>query len=70
MLDHLTRRIVHIGGNGAGCAMKLSVNLGMAIYLQSLAEAISLGRHPGRDSRRPGPAEWDFAVNRVLNLIG
>jgi 3-hydroxyisobutyrate dehydrogenase-like beta-hydroxyacid dehydrogenase len=47
VLDHLTRRIVHIGPNGAGCAMKLSVNLGMAIYLQSLAEAISLGQSEG-----------------------
>ena len=42
VLEHLTRRIVHIGPNGAGCAMKLAVNLGMAVYLQSLAEAISL----------------------------
>jgi 3-hydroxyisobutyrate dehydrogenase len=47
VLDHLTRRIVHIGPNGAGCAMKLAVNLGMAIYLQSLAEAISLGQSEG-----------------------
>src|SRR3954447_15576987 len=36
VLDHLARRIVHIGPNGAGCAMKLAVNLGMAVYLQSL----------------------------------
>jgi 3-hydroxyisobutyrate dehydrogenase len=47
VLDHLTRRVVHIGGNGAGCAMKLAVNLGMAVYLQSLAEAISLGQSEG-----------------------
>ena len=47
VLDHLTRRIVHIGPNGAGCAMKLAVNLGMAIYLQSLAEAMSLGQSEG-----------------------
>jgi 3-hydroxyisobutyrate dehydrogenase-like beta-hydroxyacid dehydrogenase len=47
VLDHLTRRIVHIGPNGAGCAMKLAVNLGMAVYLQSLAEAISLGASEG-----------------------
>ena len=24
----------------------------------------------GNFLRRPGPAEWDFAVNRILNLIG
>jgi 3-hydroxyisobutyrate dehydrogenase-like beta-hydroxyacid dehydrogenase len=47
VLDHLTRRIVHIGPSGAGCAMKLAVNLGMAVYLQSLAEAISLGVSEG-----------------------
>ena len=47
VLDHLTRRVVHIGGNGAGCAMKLAVNLGMAVYLQALAEAISLGESEG-----------------------
>ena len=47
VLDHLTRRIVHIGPNGAGCAMKLAVNLGMAVYLQSLAEAMSLGQSEG-----------------------
>jgi 3-hydroxyisobutyrate dehydrogenase len=47
VLEHLTRRVVHIGPNGAGCAMKLAVNLGMAVYLQSLAEAMSLGQSEG-----------------------
>jgi 3-hydroxyisobutyrate dehydrogenase len=47
VLDHLTRRVAHIGPNGAGCAMKLAVNLGMAVYLQSLAEAMSLGQSEG-----------------------
>ena len=43
----LTRRIVHIGPNGAGCAMKLAVNLGMAVYLQSLDRGVALGRSEG-----------------------
>jgi 3-hydroxyisobutyrate dehydrogenase len=47
VLDHFTRRVAHIGPNGAGCAMKLAVNLGMAVYLQSLAEAMSLGQSEG-----------------------
>ena len=47
VLEHLARRVVHIGPNGAGCAMKLAVNLGMAVYLQSLAEAMSLGQSEG-----------------------
>jgi len=58
VLDHLTRRIVHIGPNGAGCAMKLAVNLGMAVYLQSLAEAISLGASEG------------LKLNQMLDIFG
>ncbi len=58
VLDHLTRRIVHIGPNGAGCAMKLAVNLGMAVYLQSLAEAMSLGVSEG------------LKVDQMLDIFG
>jgi 3-hydroxyisobutyrate dehydrogenase-like beta-hydroxyacid dehydrogenase len=47
VLDHLTRHIAHIGPNGAGCAMKLAVNLGMAVYLQALAESLALGLSEG-----------------------
>ena len=47
VLDHLTRRVAHLGPNGAGCAMKLAVNLGMAVYLQALTESLALGRSEG-----------------------
>lgn len=47
VLACLARRIVHLGPAGSGCAMKLAVNLGMAVYLQSLAEAIALGESQG-----------------------
>ena len=47
VLDHLTRRIVHLGPNGAGCAMKLAINLGMAVHLQALAELLALGLSEG-----------------------
>jgi 3-hydroxyisobutyrate dehydrogenase len=47
--DHLARRVVHMGSVGSGSAMKLSVNLGMAAYLQSLSEALSLGQKQGLD---------------------
>jgi 3-hydroxyisobutyrate dehydrogenase-like beta-hydroxyacid dehydrogenase len=47
VLDHLTRRIIHLGPNGAGCAMKLAVNLGMAVHLQALAESLALGLSEG-----------------------
>jgi 3-hydroxyisobutyrate dehydrogenase len=47
VLEHLTRKILHIGPNGAGCAMKLSVNLGMAVYLQAVTEQLALGMSEG-----------------------
>jgi 3-hydroxyisobutyrate dehydrogenase-like beta-hydroxyacid dehydrogenase len=47
VLDHLTRRIIHLGPNGAGCAMKLAINLGMAVQLQALAESLALGLSEG-----------------------
>jgi 3-hydroxyisobutyrate dehydrogenase len=47
VLDYLTRRIVHLGPNGAGCAMKLAINLGMAVHLQALAESLALGLSEG-----------------------
>jgi 3-hydroxyisobutyrate dehydrogenase len=47
VLDHLARRVVHMGPHGSALAMKLAVNLGMATYLQSLAEATALGMSHG-----------------------
>jgi 3-hydroxyisobutyrate dehydrogenase-like beta-hydroxyacid dehydrogenase len=47
VLDHLTRSIIHLGPNGAGCAMKLAINLGMAVQLQALAESLALGLSEG-----------------------
>ena len=47
VLDHLTRRVEPIGPIGAGCAMKLAVNLGMAVQLQALAESLALGLSEG-----------------------
>ncbi len=47
VLDDLTRRVIHLGPNGAGCAMKLAINLGMAVQLQALAESLALGLSEG-----------------------
>jgi 3-hydroxyisobutyrate dehydrogenase len=47
VLDHLTRRVIHLGPNGAGCARKLAINLGMAVQLQALAESLALGLSEG-----------------------
>jgi 3-hydroxyisobutyrate dehydrogenase-like beta-hydroxyacid dehydrogenase len=47
VLDKLTRRIVHLGGNGSGYAMKLAVNLGLGAYIEALAESLALGARHG-----------------------
>ncbi len=50
-LDLLCRRVVHAGAVGQGALLKLVVNLPLAVYWQSLAEALALGRAGGLDYR-------------------
>ena len=47
VLEKLTRKIVHMGPNGAGYAMKLAVNLGLAAFIQATAESLALGTREG-----------------------
>jgi 3-hydroxyisobutyrate dehydrogenase-like beta-hydroxyacid dehydrogenase len=47
VLEKLTRRIVHMGGNGSGYAMKLAANLGLGAYIQAIAESLALGLKQG-----------------------
>jgi 3-hydroxyisobutyrate dehydrogenase-like beta-hydroxyacid dehydrogenase len=47
VLELLTRRIVHAGPVGQGSLLKLVLNLPLAVYWQSLAEAIALGHAGG-----------------------
>ncbi len=47
VLDKMTRRIAHMGPNGAGYAMKLAVNLGLGAYIQAVAESLALGAKQG-----------------------
>jgi 3-hydroxyisobutyrate dehydrogenase-like beta-hydroxyacid dehydrogenase len=47
VLEKLTRRIMHMGPNGAGYAMKLSVNLGLGAYIQAISESLALGAGQG-----------------------
>jgi 3-hydroxyisobutyrate dehydrogenase-like beta-hydroxyacid dehydrogenase len=47
VLAKLTRKIAHMGSNGAGYAMKLSVNLGLAAFIQATAESLALGAREG-----------------------
>jgi 3-hydroxyisobutyrate dehydrogenase-like beta-hydroxyacid dehydrogenase len=47
VLEKLTRKIVHMGPNGAGYAMKLAVNLGLAAFIQATGESLALGAREG-----------------------
>jgi 3-hydroxyisobutyrate dehydrogenase-like beta-hydroxyacid dehydrogenase len=47
VLEKLTRKITHMGPNGAGYAMKLAVNLGLAAFIQATAESLALGQREG-----------------------
>jgi 3-hydroxyisobutyrate dehydrogenase len=47
VLEKLTRRIVHMGANGSGYAMKLAANLGLGAYIQAVAESLALGLKQG-----------------------
>jgi 3-hydroxyisobutyrate dehydrogenase len=42
ILDLLCRRVEHLGPAGSGAAMKLAVNLPLAVYWQTLAEALAM----------------------------
>ncbi len=42
ILDALCRRVEHLGPAGSGAAMKLAVNLPLALYWQTLAEALAM----------------------------
>lgn len=52
VLSQLCRRIEHVGGHGAGAAMKLAVNLPLMVYWQTLGEALSLVAPLGLDPAR------------------
>ena len=47
VLDALCRRVEHLGAPGAAARMKLAVNLPLAIYWQTLGEALALLRGAG-----------------------
>jgi 3-hydroxyisobutyrate dehydrogenase len=58
VLGKLTRKIVHMGPNGSGYAMKLAVNLGLAAYIQAIAESLALGQREG------------LALEQMLDVLG
>ena len=52
VLDHLCRRVEHVGAVGAGARMKLAINLPLLVYWQALGEALSLCQPLGIDATR------------------
>jgi 3-hydroxyisobutyrate dehydrogenase-like beta-hydroxyacid dehydrogenase len=48
-LATLGRRIIHIGGQGAGTTMKLVLNMTMACFWGALGESLAIGRQFGLD---------------------
>jgi 3-hydroxyisobutyrate dehydrogenase len=51
-LEALCRRIEHVGPLGAGATMKLTINLPLMVYWQTLSEALSLVQPLGLDPAR------------------
>jgi len=52
VLEALCRRLEHVGPVGAGSSVKLAINLPLAVYWQTLGEALSLCRSLGLDETR------------------
>lgn len=47
LLETLCRRVVHVGEVGCGAAMKLAINLPLAVYWEALGEALSIAAASG-----------------------
>lgn len=47
VLDQLCKRVEHLGPAGSGAAMKLAVNLPLALYWSTLAEAVAMLKDSG-----------------------
>jgi 3-hydroxyisobutyrate dehydrogenase-like beta-hydroxyacid dehydrogenase len=76
VLDHLARRIVHMGPHGAGYAMKLAVNLGLGAYIQALSESLALGVKQGLslaqmlEVLKEAPTATGWLHNKAPVLLG
>jgi 3-hydroxyisobutyrate dehydrogenase len=72
VLEKLTRRIDHMGPNGAGYAMKLAVNLGLGSYVQALSESLALGAKQGLtiDQMMNVLLEAPYASNWMRSKVG
>ena len=73
-LKIITQSIHHVGKLGNGCAMKLSINMSMCAYMQSIAEALALGQQQGLTTEQmldvislsPIASSWLDVKNPIL----
>jgi len=71
VLDRLGRRIVHMGGNGAGQIAKACNQLALLVNAEGAAEALALGTRCGLDPGRLREALLGgIASSRVLDVFG
>ncbi len=76
VLDKLARRVVHMGPNGSGYAMKLAVNLGLGAYIQALSESLALGMTQGLtlaqmlDVLKEAPTATGWLHGKIPALLG
>jgi 2-hydroxy-3-oxopropionate reductase len=71
ILRTLGRRIVHVGGPGAGQLAKACNQIVVAVTLQAVAEALTLARKAGVDPQKVREALLGgFASSRVLEVHG
>lgn len=52
LLEPWSRAVLHMGGTGAGSAMKLAVNVILGVGMQAIAEAIVVGEAQGLERER------------------
>jgi 3-hydroxyisobutyrate dehydrogenase-like beta-hydroxyacid dehydrogenase len=72
----LTRRVDHMGPVGTGYAMKLVANVGLAVYLEALGEALAMGNGEGLaldamlEVLTNSPVATNWITNRRAILTG
>lgn len=52
LFDSMGRKVVHVGGNGAGSSLKMLINLLLAQAMLAFSEALSLGRAMGFEEKK------------------
>jgi 3-hydroxyisobutyrate dehydrogenase len=57
ILEQLCRRVEHVGKNGAGATLKLTVNLPLLVFWQSFSEALSIS------------SKLDISPERLMDIL-